>query len=240
MFRPLGLIFPLLSLLALAAALCFHLVPSLSPPVAAGLGLATVAIGVAMKFGRRFALNLFALWLFAALALAAFGATPAAAAEQAVTVGPIYGLVEPYIRALADVVITGLIGWGAVLIKSWTGIQIEARHREALHSALMTGVTKALARLGVRAEGLTVDLRSQVLAEAVEWAEAAVPDAIAHFGMTPDRVAALATAKLGQLIAAAPPPPPLVLGGFGLDIGKAQMPPTDPALLGALAGAAVR
>ena len=143
----------------------------------------------------------------AALALAvAFASAAAAASGTTVSVEPFYAVLAPYLQALADAVIFALIGWVATIVQRWTGIQIEARHREALHSAAMTGVTKAIARVGGSVNGMSLDVRSDVVASAIEWIEASVPDAIAALGVTPEKVAALATAKLGQLIASAPAP----------------------------------
>ena len=43
-------------------------------------------------------------------------------------------------------ILTLIIGWLAAQARARWGIEIEARHREALHSALMTGVRYAVAR----------------------------------------------------------------------------------------------
>ena len=69
------------------------------------------------------------------------------------------------------------------------GIEIEARHREALHAALMTGISAALAR-GLKGTA-AVDA-------ATVYARQSVPDAIA--ALRPDAVLMrnLATAKLRQ------------------------------------------
>lgn len=55
-------------------------------------------------------------------------------------------LVAPHLIEIFGLLITLLIGWMAKRLRDWTGIQIEARHRDALHSAMMTGVRYALER----------------------------------------------------------------------------------------------
>ncbi|MFT0861736.1 hypothetical protein [Ancylobacter sp. G4_0304] len=125
----------------------------------------------------------------------------AAAGDTTVSAAPIVGAIEPLISAALDAVIVVAIGWAAGLIHKWTGIQIEARHREALHSAAMTGVTRVLNALGERAENLTYEARSQVAAQAVGWVTESVPDAVRYLGATPDKIGAIVSAKLGQLIA---------------------------------------
>jgi hypothetical protein len=50
----------------------------------------------------------------------------------------------PHLLELIAAILTLIIGWLAAKARVRWGIEIEARHREALHSALMTGVRHAL------------------------------------------------------------------------------------------------
>ena len=50
----------------------------------------------------------------------------------------------PHLVELIAALATAIIGWLAAQAKARWGLEIEARHREALHSALMTGVRHAL------------------------------------------------------------------------------------------------
>lgn len=70
------------------------------------------------------------------------------------------------------------------------GIEIEARHREALQSALMTGITAALSR-GLRGP--------EAITAAIEHAaKAGAPDAIDFFGLGLDDLTRIAESKLQQ------------------------------------------
>ena len=70
------------------------------------------------------------------------------------------------------------------------GIEIEARHREALQSALMTGITAALARGLQGADAVTA---------AIDHAtRAGAPDAIRFFDLGPEDLTRIAQAKLHQ------------------------------------------
>lgn len=209
MFRPLGLIFPVLSLAIFAMVILSFLVPALSPFAIAAIGVAVIVFGSAILRIRPLHVDLAILGLVVVLALAVGSATPAAA-DTVVSAGPAYDFFQPYLQALADAAIVALIGWTARLVQRWTGIQIEARHREALHSAAMTGVTQALAQLGVRLDHVTADVHSEIVAQAISWIEASVPDAIKALGVSPDKVSMLASAKLGQLIAGAQSSLPIV------------------------------
>lgn len=50
----------------------------------------------------------------------------------------------PHVLEMLGLALTGIIAWGAAKARAKGGIDIEARHREALHSALMTGAHLAL------------------------------------------------------------------------------------------------
>lgn len=63
---------------------------------------------------------------------------------------------------------------GVAFIHRWTGIQIEACHREALHSALSSGVRMALEK-GKTGSGL----KSHTL----NYVKHSVPAALKHFGI---------------------------------------------------------
>jgi len=111
----------------------------------------------------------------------------------------LYDIIAPYVFMLVSAAVVGLLTWLTNIIKQWTGIQIEARHREALHSAMMTGVAAALARGMLKASEVTVDVKSQIVKEAVEWAYRSVPDALNALGASPAALAELATAKITLL-----------------------------------------
>lgn len=82
----------------------------------------------------------------------------------------IIAALEPHIIELVGAVLAAVIGRAAIEAKRRWGIEIEARHREALHSALMTGIRAALGR------GLT---GQKALDYAIGYAQESVPDALA-------------------------------------------------------------
>ena len=91
-------------------------------------------------------------------------------------------------------IVTAIIGWAAAQARARWGIEIEARQREALHSALMTGAQLALARLGPQAA------QSALTAAAVEYAERSVPDAMTGLHPAASTLHDLALAKITALI----------------------------------------
>ncbi|MCG7626154.1 hypothetical protein [Epibacterium sp. Ofav1-8] len=92
-----------------------------------------------------------------------------------------------------SVLLTALIGSAAHTAKRRWGLDIEARHRDALHSALMSGIRAGLER--------GPDEAAEVLIrEAVDHAKASVPDAILRLGPNDHVLQNLARSKLAGLI----------------------------------------
>lgn len=103
-------------------------------------------------------------------------------------------IITQVILPIVATIVTALIGWAAAQARARWGIEIEARQREALHSALMTGAQLALARLGPQAT------QSALTAAAVEYAERSVPGAMAGLKPTASTLHDLALAKIVPLI----------------------------------------
>lgn len=77
------------------------------------------------------------------------------------------------------VLISAVVLYGANLLKKNTGINIEAKHRDALQSALMNAVLYAIQRTNWVPEAPTDNL----LASARGYVESSVPDALKQFGI---------------------------------------------------------
>mgnify|MGYP001271248871 CR=1 FL=1 len=122
-------------------------------------------------------------FIFAPLSLLALALflSPALAQDTNVHVGGLWGVLRPYIADLIGIGVAGLIAYLSMLLRTKFGIEIEARHREALHSAAVTGVNMALGQLNGRVEGLTVDVKNKLLADAMTYVIKSVPDAIRFF-----------------------------------------------------------
>ncbi|EGJ19522.1 hypothetical protein RSWS8N_15219 [Cereibacter sphaeroides WS8N] len=153
----------------------------LAPPAPLVLMLALCALAFIQLVG---------LPLLAALAriaisvpIVAMLALPAAAS----TGSDLLTTLTPGLLDLAGVVLTALIGLAAVRFQRWTGIQIEARHREALHSAIMTAARVAVAR------GLTRDVATEFVAA---YVRASVPDALKRLSPSAETLDALVRSKL--------------------------------------------
>lgn len=110
------------------------------------------------------------------------------------TLPELWGEILPPLLVLVSTLIGIVIRNAAVVAQARWGIEIEARHREALHSALMTGIAAALARgAGTK----------EAIAAGISHAGRSVPDALA--ALQPDDVTLqhLAQAMLRRTTSAA-------------------------------------
>lgn len=147
--------------------------------------------------------------LFAVAVMAAIlfltGASPAYTMDD--TTIRLGDLLAPWTEMLVgavSVLVSAFLGWIATKINAKTGIDIEARHREALQTALVNAAGLAIAKLGGKVTGIAFDVRSPAIRHGVEYVARAVPDAVAKFGLGPDRLAEMLVAKIG--LATAPTP----------------------------------
>lgn len=152
------------------------------------------------------------LLLFALLAIAVLMlSVPLAAIAQEVAttkvdVAPVVDTVTSYVSAGISAVVALAIGILSSRIYALLGISIEAKHREALHSAIMTGVNAGLAKVSDLIGGKAVDVKSSAVAEAVNYVTQAVPDAVKFFGLSEAKLAEMVTAKLQAVTGFAPAP----------------------------------
>ncbi len=98
-------------------------------------------------------------------------------------------IIEAVLPILATALGAALL-WLATKAKTQLGIEIEAKHRDALQSAIMNGVLVALSR-GLRSHA--------AVTAALDYARASVPDAIAALRPGQTVLKDLATAKLQQV-----------------------------------------
>lgn len=97
----------------------------------------------------------------------------------------------PGLITLFGTVLTILINRASAVARERWGIEVEARHREALHAAIMSGIQSALSR------GLT---GRAVIGAAMEHASVSVPDAIRKLTPGPGVLQAIAEAKLNEVL----------------------------------------
>lgn len=105
---------------------------------------------------------------------------------------------------IVDLLLTGILvvlGWLASWLPAKWRVDVEARHRAALHSALETGV--ALALDGVEAVLRTnpaIATLDALAGRVVSYTERSVPDALRRLGPSRGQLQDMARAKLREAI----------------------------------------
>lgn len=98
----------------------------------------------------------------------------------------------PHLFEALAVLLTGVITWASARARKKWGIDIEEKHRLALHSALMTAARLALQH------GLTGKKAVDMIEE---YARQSVPDAMAALKPAPGVLVDLARAKMAEAAA---------------------------------------
>ena len=107
----------------------------------------------------------------------------------------IQSAVQPVIVDLLLTLILGLIAWFMRLLPERWRMDIEARHREALHSALNTGVGMVIDIAQKHPAVLAPDLAAS---RVIDYVQRSVPDAIKRLGPSRAQLEEMARAKLQQ------------------------------------------
>ena len=99
-------------------------------------------------------------------------------------------LAPSFVEALGAL-ITLMFGWLSVTLHRKWGIEIEAKHREALHLALMTG-----ARAAIDGNLSGANARSMIM----DYVRRSVPDALRYLSASDSVLMRMAEAKVHQLL----------------------------------------
>jgi hypothetical protein len=126
-------------------------------------------------------------------------AVSAARADTLVALGHIWSGLEPFIIAALGALISAAAGWLVYLINKKLGLSIDDSLRDSLQTAAANAAGLVLAQVGNRLAGVTLDVRSALVADAVNYVLEAAPDAVAHFGLTPEAVAQKVLALLPRV-----------------------------------------
>lgn len=142
----------------------------------------------------------------AALVAASLALPAIAADDTSVSALPLYKILEPYLVMIVGIVVTTALGWIGMILKARFGIDLDASMNARIQDAATNAAGAVLARMEGPIGTMAIDLRSPLVKQGVDLLMSKVPDAIAHFGLTPDEVARIVQGKLGVLQAGAPKP----------------------------------
>lgn len=114
--------------------------------------------------------------------------------ENIVELAPLTGhLVEIVIA-----VVTVVIGFAANAFRKKLKIEQGGALDDILDKAIQYGIHYANAKLEEKGKSLTFETKSEFLADAVEYVVKGAPNALNHFGITPERVAEMVEARLNN------------------------------------------
>jgi hypothetical protein len=114
--------------------------------------------------------------------------------------GPV---LQPYVDAAVQALIVIGIGWLSWFFKTKLNINIDQGHADALARFAQGRANSLIADGFVKMNGLQVTVDNAALASEVNAAATMIPDAVAHFGITPDQLAAKIKDAIPQVPAGA-------------------------------------
>lgn len=113
----------------------------------------------------------------------------------------LFNELQPALIQVLSVLIGAALLYLSNLVRQKTGMEIEARHREALHSALMTGVMAGLRGLTNSGDPATViGQKNMLIDKAVAYAKDSVPDAMKKLKPKDFVLRQLAESKLNEAL----------------------------------------
>lgn len=138
------------------------------------------------------------MWLAVVLLVLAPGA--AFAADPTTPLGPIFrdirGGLEIVLIALA-----GVVGaWLAFDAKRYLGFSMDEKLRASLQSAMVNGIHGALDRLQAGADTTSMNVRWQLVADAIPYVRSFAVDAVKRFGLTEQDLTALLTPQMAKIL----------------------------------------
>jgi hypothetical protein len=127
------------------------------------------------------------------------------------------------------------LGWLGLILKNKWGIEIDAKQRELLAAFLSRQAASLVADGFVRINQLKVLVDHPALVAAARTALTAIPDALKHFGLTPDKLEAMIVDKIPVVpsVAAvagaqAAPPVPLATSSVVVEAAAGSAVETGP------------
>jgi hypothetical protein len=123
-------------------------------------------------------------------------AFPVFAADNAIQIGAAFGALQPYVDSVISALIFVGLAWGFYILKTRWHVDIDQGMRDALHTWLLRQASSLTASGAVKINGLQITVGSAALAAAANLALSEIPQAIARFGLTPEKLADMIVDKI--------------------------------------------
>lgn len=102
---------------------------------------------------------------------------------------PFANWLQPYIDAIVNALILAAMGWVAQRYHAITGRDLDQKHRDALTAFAQRQASSLIADGMVAVTQGKITVPNAALATAANQAQVFIPNAMKHFGITPDEVA---------------------------------------------------
>ena len=109
----------------------------------------------------------------------------------------IQNIIQPIIVDLLLMLVLAIIGWAASFLPARFRLDIQQRHRDALHAALSTGVGLAIDTMQKHP---TIAAPDMAIGVVLDYVERSVPSAIRNLGPSRAHLEDMARAKLAQKV----------------------------------------
>ncbi len=121
-----------------------------------------------------------------------------AAASTTVNLGDVLRDFREGIVTVAGIVVAAIVAFLAAALKKSTGVTVDAKMQERLQSVAMTGVHLGLDQVESLADRTDIDVKSKIVAGAIQYIRINAPKEVKHFKLTGDDIEDLARAKLQE------------------------------------------
>ena len=118
-------------------------------------------------------------------------------ASTAVSAAPLVADLQPYINALASVVVPVLVGIGIAYFRKITGLQIQQAAADKLDAIIEDKVGGAVATAADNLATKSIPLGSSLVASIAQEVVAEAPGVLATAGVTPASVAGMVHGQIG-------------------------------------------
>ncbi len=116
-------------------------------------------------------------------------------------IGGLWSALSSLLVPVLGTVATAVIGYASAYAAKHWKLQITASSQDTLHSAVETGISWALSKVGGVLSSTSVNVGSPLVADALQWVlTTGAPEALKQLGATPDDVRKLIVSKLQAML----------------------------------------
>lgn len=121
-------------------------------------------------------------------------------ASTTVNLGDVFGDLRSTIVTVISAIVMGIVALLAAAVKKSTGLTIDTKMQERVQSAMMTGVHLGLDRVQAIADRTDIDVKSQIIAGAIQYARSYAAKDIKGLKLSEYQLEDLARAEFQKIV----------------------------------------